>query len=62
MTDVDAKLDKIIALLEKKTPSEDVKQEIIDFMMKHFNLVWVDDKIEESAYHALLDFIFDKIL
>lgn len=65
--DVNAKLDKIIALLEspKKTKTEEIKEEIINFMLKNYNITWLNDEIEKDIYEALMDgiaAIIDKLL
>ena len=65
--DVNAKLDKIIALLEspKKTKTEEIKEEIINFMLKNYNITWLNDEIEKDIYEALMDdiaVIIDKLL
>ena len=65
--DVNAKLDKIIALLEspKKTKTEEIKEEIINFMLKNYKITWLNDEIEKDIYEALMDdiaVIIDKLL
>ncbi len=67
---VEQKLDKIIALLEEKkdekpTKIEEVKQEVIQFMLKNYNITWLDDSVEEDLYEVLfagLAAIFGKLI
>ena len=57
-------------LLSKNRPqSEDIeesaKEHIIDFMLEHMNIPFVDNTIERSVYNALLDIVFkviDKVI
>lgn len=64
---VDEKLDKIIALLEQQGDSkaDAIKKKIIDYMLKNYNISWIDDKTEEEMYEAMfsgLSVIIDHFL
>lgn len=56
---VEEKLDRIIELLEKRGGSRDeIKEKVVDFMMKNYNISFIDDTIEENVYETLIDLIF----
>ena len=64
---VDEKLGQIITLLEQKnvSKSEKIKEDIIAYMMKNYNIKWIRDDIEQDIYEALLGgitLIIDKYL
>jgi hypothetical protein len=56
---VEEKLDRIIELLEKKDGGrEGLKEKVIDYMMKNYNISFIDDTLEENVYETLIDLIF----
>ncbi len=64
---VDEKLDKIIAILEEKDNSKAdiIKKKIIEYMLKNYNISWIDDKTEAEMYEAMfagLSLIVDHFL
>ena len=40
---------------------EKVKEDVINYMMAHFNIKWLDDTIEKDAYEAILSIVFSLI-
>jgi ribosome assembly protein YihI (activator of Der GTPase) len=66
MSSNEEKLDQIIALLKEQ--NEELKkisennQSIVDdglnaakdYLMKHYNITWLNDKIEEDIYEAII--------
>lgn len=56
-------------LLKDRPQPEDIeesaKQHIVDFMLEHMNIPFVEDSLERNIYNALLDIIFkviDKVI
>jgi hypothetical protein len=62
------KLDEILGLIkagQKPTKAEEIKEEFIEYMMKNFNISWVDDDVEKDVYEgvfAILSKLIDKLL
>lgn len=60
---VSEKLDEILAILKERRESEkDVKDkirdEIVEYMLKHFNISWLDDTVEKNVYDGFFDILF----
>jgi len=65
----DQKIDRILELVEKHNSDCDnstilikyekkLKEEIKTFMLKNFNIAFIDDKIEANIYDLFLDELF----
>ena len=62
---VEEKLDEILSILKKDRISidgkEKLKEEICTYMLKHFNISWLDDTIEKNVYESLLGVLLEII-
>lgn len=57
------KLDAILALLSTKQEREKdvkdkIKDEVIEYMLEHFNISWLDDDIEKNVYDEFFNILF----
>lgn len=66
MSSVDEKLDEIISLLKQQNSSSsssiDDKLEMAkEYMMKNYNIKWLNDNIEEDIYEVII-FVIKKFI
>lgn len=41
--------------------TEELKENIKEYMMSHYNIKWVDDEMEENVYEVILTTIFSTL-